>query len=130
MHMQGKTKLTTVAALALAGLMTVTGCTSKNDVATTPSASDTGSGAPAAKVKVAFVPKIAGIPYFEAMNEGGKEAAAKLGNVEWLYQGPTTADAAAQSDIARSFIQQKVNTLIVAPNDPDSMAPLLKEAAD
>jgi len=48
--------------------------------------------------------------------------------VQWLYQGPTQADAAAQADIVRSFIQQKVNTLIVAPNDPDSMAPLLQEA--
>ena len=28
----------------------------------------------------------------------------------------------------RSYIQQKVNTLIVAPNDPDSMAPLLQQA--
>lgn len=128
--MQGKSKLTTVAALTLAGLLAVTGCTSKNDTAATPSASDTAGGAAAAKIKVAFVPKLAGIPYFEAMNEGGKEAAATLGNIEWLYQGPTTADAAAQSDIARSFIQQKVDSLIVAPNDPDSMAPLLKEAAD
>jgi len=62
------------------------------------------------------------------MNAGGQKAAAELGNVEWLYQGPTQADAAAQADIVRSYIQQKVNTLIVAPNDPDSMAPLLQQA--
>jgi len=74
------------------------------------------------------VPKLQGIPYFEAMNAGGQKAAAALGNVQWLYQGPTTADAAAQADIVRSYIQQKVNTLIVAPNDPDSMAPLLQQA--
>ena len=76
------------------------------------------------------MPKLQGVPYFEAMNAGGKKAAAALGNVEWLYQGPTQADAAAQADIVRSFIQQKVNTLIVAPNDPDSMAPLLQQAKD
>ena len=64
------------------------------------------------------------------MNDGGKEAAAALGNVEWLYQGPTQADAAAQADIVRSYIQQKVDALIVAPNDPDSMAPLLQQAKD
>ena len=45
-------------------------------------------------VKVAFVPKLQGVPYFEAMNAGGKKAAAALGNVQWLYQGPTQADAA------------------------------------
>jgi rhamnose transport system substrate-binding protein len=50
--------------------------------------------------------------------------------VQWLYQGPTQADAAAQADIVRSYIQQKVNTLIVAPNDPDSMAPLLQQAKE
>lgn len=61
------------------------------------------------------------------MNEGGKEAAKKLG-IKWLYQGPTSADAAAQADIVRSFIQQRVSTLMVAPNDPDSMAPLLRQA--
>ena len=76
------------------------------------------------------MPKLQGVPYFEAMNTGGKKAAAALGNVEWLYQGPTQADAAAQADIVRSFIQQKVDTLIVAPNDPDSMAPLLQQAKD
>ena len=79
---------------------------------------------------MAFVPKLQGIPYFEAMNDGGKEAASKLGNVEWLYQGPTSADAAAQADIVNSYIQQKVNTLFIAPNDPDSMAPLIKQGID
>jgi rhamnose transport system substrate-binding protein len=71
-----------------------------------------------------------GVPYFEAMNAGGKAAAAELPDVQWLYQGPVKADAAAQADVVRSFIQQKVDVLIVAPNDPDSMAPLLKQASD
>lgn len=114
-----------VGALALAAVMTFSGCTSRNDDA----GSTAGSGDGDSKIKVAFVPKLQGIPYFEAMNAGGKQAAEELG-IEWLYQGPTTADAAAQADIVRSFIQQGVDALIVAPNDPDSMAPLLKEAAD
>jgi rhamnose transport system substrate-binding protein len=108
--------ITTTAVLAL------TGCTKKNDTETPGS---TGGGK---TYKVAFVPKLQGVPYFEAMNAGGKKAAAALGNVQWLYQGPTQADAAAQADIVRSYIQQKVDALIVAPNDPDSMAPLLQQA--
>jgi len=87
--------------------------------------------APAASgdmLKVAFVPKLQGVPYFEAMNTGGQAAAAEYG-FEWLYQGPVEADAAAQADVVRGFIQQGVDVLIVAPNDPDSMAPLLEEAA-
>jgi rhamnose transport system substrate-binding protein len=87
--------------------------------------------APAASgeaLTVAFVPKLQGVPYFEAMNTGGLAAAEEYG-FEWLYQGPVEADAAAQADVVRSFIQQGVDVLIVAPNDPDSMAPLLEEAA-
>ena len=74
-------------------------------------------------VKVAFVPKLQGVPYFEAMNTGGKQAAQDLG-LEWIYNGPTTADPGAQTDIVKSLIQQQVDVLVVAPNDPDSMAPI------
>ncbi|WP_344316754.1 substrate-binding domain-containing protein, partial [Actinoplanes couchii] len=88
----------TTAAIALSG------CTKKNESTDTAASGDAGSKT----YKVAFVPKLQGVPYFEAMNAGGKEAAAALGNVEWLYQGPTQADAAAQADIVRSYIQQKV----------------------
>jgi rhamnose transport system substrate-binding protein len=121
--------LTTLLAIGVTAALALTGCTQKNqtDTGTAPAGGGSGSSS-SGPVKVAFVPKLQGVPYFEAMNEGGKQAAAALGNVQWLYQGPTQADAAAQADIVRSFIQQKVNTLIVAPNDPDSMAPLLAQA--
>jgi rhamnose transport system substrate-binding protein len=73
------------------------------------------------------VPKLQGIPYFEAMNTGGQAAAKDLG-ISWVYKGSTTADPGAQTDIVKSLIQQKVSTLFVAPNDPDSMAPVLADA--
>ncbi|GIE90649.1 autoinducer 2 ABC transporter substrate-binding protein [Actinoplanes regularis] len=118
-----RSRLALVIAVATTAALAVSGCTKKND--------DSASGSGDKKTyKVAFVPKLQGVPYFEAMNAGGKAAAAALGNVEWLYQGPTQADAAAQADIVRSYIQQKVDALIVAPNDPDSMAPLLQQAKD
>ncbi len=131
-------RLTALVAIGLAATLALSACTKKNeDVAastTADASAAASSGAPAsdsgAKIKVAFVQKLQGVPYFEAMNAGGKAAAEAMGNVEWLYQGPTQADAAAQADIVRSFIQQKVDTIIVAPNDPDSMAPLLQQAKD
>ena len=129
--MRSARRLAAVVAVGLAATLVLSACTKKNEstaaTGTTAAASGAASGA---SVKVAFVPKLQGVPYFEAMNAGGKAAAAELGNVEWLYQGPTQADAAAQADIVRSYIQQKVDTLIVAPNDPDSMAPLLQQAKD
>jgi rhamnose transport system substrate-binding protein len=121
-------KLSALVALGAAAAIALTGCTKKNEADTGAASGGAGATTSATTYKVAFVPKLQGIPYFEAMNAGGQKAAAALGNVQWLYQGPTTADAAAQADIVRSYIQQKVNTLIVAPNDPDSMAPLLQQA--
>jgi rhamnose transport system substrate-binding protein len=81
------------------------------------------------QVSVAFVPKLQGIPYFEAMNAGGEKAAKELG-LRWIYKGGTTADPGAQTDIVKSLIQQQVDVLVVAPNDPDSLAPVLAQAKD
>jgi rhamnose transport system substrate-binding protein len=78
-------------------------------------------------VKVAFVPKVANIPYFQAMDTGGREAAQQLG-IDWLSQGPATVDPAAQVAIIRSYIAQHVDVIVVAPNDPVAVAPVLAEA--
>ena len=123
------TRSTRVPALMVAGLaaaLAVSGCSKKAET-TTPAPGATTSGAAAQEVTVAFVPKLQGIPYFEAMNAGGQEAAKELG-LKWVYKGSTTADPGAQTDIVKSLIQQKVSALFVAPNDPDSMAPVLADA--
>ncbi|WP_307849646.1 autoinducer 2 ABC transporter substrate-binding protein [Qaidamihabitans albus] len=104
-----------MAVLALAG------CTQKNE-------GGAGGAEGGDNVTVAFVPKIQGIPYFEAMNTGGKQAAEEMDGVEWVYNGPTSADPASQTQIVRTLIQQQVDTIVVAPNDPNSMAPVLQEA--
>ncbi|GAA3592762.1 autoinducer 2 ABC transporter substrate-binding protein [Agrococcus terreus] len=114
-------------ALSAAAAVVLAGCTSRNDPGQSAAPGASEGGGTAEDLTIAFVPKLQGIPYFEAMNTGGQQAAEELG-FEWLYQGPTTADAAAQADIVRSFIQQGVDVLFVAPNDPNSMAPLLEEA--
>lgn len=121
--------LLALGAVTVAAAIVLAGCTARGAGSGGGSAPPSDGGGSAGQISVAFVPKLQGIPYFEAMNTGGQRAADELG-FEWLYQGPTTADAAAQADIVRSYIQQGVDVLIVAPNDPDSMAPLLQEAAD
>jgi len=120
--MKRSIKKTAVVA-GLVAVLAVAGCTQKNN-----SEASGGGGAGGTKHQVAFVPKLQGIPYFEAMNTGGKAAEQAMPDVTWLYQGPTQADAAAQTQIVRSFIQRGVQVIVVAPNDPDSMAPVLKEA--
>ncbi|GAA4900935.1 autoinducer 2 ABC transporter substrate-binding protein [Tessaracoccus lubricantis] len=130
-----------IAAAAASTLLFASACTTRNAEtpedtaapATSAAAGDettAAGGEEGAEFTVAFVPKIQGIPYFEAMNTGGKAAEADIPGLTWEYQGPTTADPAAQADIVRSMIQKKVDVLIVAPNDPDSLAPILQEAKD
>jgi len=82
-----------------------------------------------AKYKIAFVPKLIGIPYFNAMEEGGKKAAVDL-DVEFIYTGPVTADVAKQSEIVDNLITQGVDAIAVAPNDPAAITPVLKKAQE
>jgi rhamnose transport system substrate-binding protein len=107
--------------LAVCAVLALVGCSKKDQ------GGAAAGGSSSETVKVAFVPKIQGVPYFEAMNTGGQKAAQDLG-LEWIYKGPTTADPGAQTDIVKSLIQQQVDVLVVAPNDPDSMAPILADA--
>ena len=130
-----KPLITGAALLLLAATVATAGCTSRTEASSAApvpagqSAAPSSAAAPAS-FTVAFVPKLQGIPYFEAMNTGGKKAEADIPGLKWVYQGSTTADPAAQANIVRSLIQQKVDAIFVAPNDPNSMAPVLKEAAD
>ena len=126
--MKTSRKLAMIAAMTATAALAITGCTQRNSEDPSGNGAEEGGGG-GGDISVAFVPKLQGIPYFEAMNTGGEQAAEELG-FEWLYQGPTDADAAAQAEIVRSFIQQDVDVLFVAPNDPDSMAPVLQEAQE
>ena len=76
---------------------------------------------------VAFVPKVAGIPYFDAMNAGGVQAARQLG-VTWITRAPATVDPAAQTAIMKQLIADHVDVIAVVPNDPAAIAPAIAEA--
>lgn len=77
--------------------------------------------------KVALVPKLLGIPYFNRAEEGAKKAASNLG-VQLIYTGPTTIDPAAQVSSIESLIARGVNVIAVAPDDPASVTPVLMRA--
>jgi ABC-type sugar transport system substrate-binding protein len=79
------------------------------------------------KVRVAFVPQIQGIPYYVAMENGGKKAAEKFG-VEYIQQGPTSTNAADQLRIFESFVNQGVNVVGVSPDDVETLKPAIAKA--
>jgi rhamnose transport system substrate-binding protein len=81
----------------------------------------------AADKKVAFVPQIIGIPYFDAMKAGGEEAAAKFG-VDFIYQGPVDTNPVDQMQIVQNLIDQGVNAVAVSVLDASSIAPVVEAA--
>ena len=93
--MQAKLKIAVAIIAALATTVALGGCTKKSDTGRGVAAGGTAAGG---TVKVAFVPKLQGVPYFEAMNAGGKKAA-RAGQRGVALPGPDQADAAAQADI-------------------------------
>ncbi|MBB6481998.1 rhamnose ABC transporter substrate-binding protein [Spirochaeta isovalerica] len=79
-------------------------------------------------LKIVLLVKSLGNGFFEAVADGGKEAAAELGNVESIYQGPSTATAEGQIDIIESLIAQKVDGIAISANDRDALIPVTKKA--
>jgi len=89
-----------------------------------------GACAPAApKVsKIAIVVKSLGNGFFDAVRDGGQEAAKELGNTEIIYQGPSTPTAEGQIEIIDSLIAQKVQGIAISANDRDALIPITKKA--
>jgi ABC-type sugar transport system substrate-binding protein len=81
------------------------------------------------KLKIAVVPKLVGIPYFNASEKGALKAGEDLG-VEVIYTGPTEADAAQQVKVIEDLISQNVDVIAVAPNDPAALTPVLNKAKE
>lgn len=79
------------------------------------------------KPQVAFVPQIVGIPYFNAMEAGGKRAGAELG-VDFIYTGPVDANPVDQLQIVNNLIGQGVKAIAVSVLDASSLEPVMAAA--
>jgi len=88
-------------------------------------ASSARSSAP--QIKVAIVPKLLGLPVFEANVKGAKQVAPGLG-IKLLYTAPATASAEGQVAIFNSLIRQHYNVITLSADDPTTPAPVLEQA--
>ena len=79
------------------------------------------------KPTMGVVVKIGGIPWFNAMETGIKENAAKLG-VDAVMIGPTSADPALQVRAIEDLIAKNVTVIGVVPNDEKALEPVLEKA--
>lgn len=108
--------LITVAAVAL--------CCSGCSTGTTKKAGMNKSG----KITVCMLPKKKGVPYFSSCANGAQKAAAELGNVEVIYDGPTDGSPEKAAAMIEKWTLKGVDVIAVSPNDPDVVSPAMKKA--
>jgi len=75
-----------------------------------------------------MLPKIKGISYFTSCYNGAKEAAEELGNIELIYDGPTSGDPRQQAEMIDTWMVDGVDVICVSPNAPDVITSALKGA--
>ncbi|WP_102108983.1 autoinducer 2 ABC transporter substrate-binding protein [Oceaniglobus roseus] len=85
--------------------------------------------AASAETSIATVVKIAGIQWFNRMEEGIKKYAEDTGTNAFQV-GPAQADPQQQAALIEDMIAQGVNALAVVPMSPEALEPVLKRAQD
>jgi rhamnose transport system substrate-binding protein len=127
-----------LAALALVAAFAIAACgetqdenAASNGAESTP-AEEAGGANPNAEIpqglKTVSIPKQLGNPYEEFEHSGIDEALEELGGSNSI-KGPTDAGASTQIPIINAAAQGKPSAIIIAGNDPDAVAPALKQAA-
>ncbi len=79
-------------------------------------------------VRIALLVKSLGNAFFEAARDGAMEAAQEIGDVEVIYQGPSTPTAEGQIEIIDSLIAQGVNAIAISANDVNALVPAAQRA--
>jgi simple sugar transport system substrate-binding protein len=79
--------------------------------------------------EIAVVVKITGIPWFNRLEEGVKQAATELG-VNAYQVGPADADPAQQVKVVEDLISKGVDAIAVVPNDAKSLEPVFQKAKE
>lgn len=78
---------------------------------------------------IVVMPKLVGIPYFNASEVGALEAGVELG-IDVKYVGPTNADAAEQVKMIEDLLVSGIDAIAIAPNDPDAVSPVLQKCIE
>lgn len=129
-------RMRTVAVVAILALA-LSACVSKKADTPAPApapAPDSGSTQPAAEpaaktIRIVYIPKNTGNPYFDSIIGGFQKACTELG-CEFTTVAPATAEATSQVPFIKEQIQRKVDVLAISPNSPDALNQLFKEAMD
>jgi len=90
-----------------------------------------GHPSPAAlhRTVIAVMPKAKGDPYFVSCRAGAEEAAREL-DVDLVWDGPTSLDAAKQNEIVENWITRKVDAIAVAVENRAGISSVLRKARE
>lgn len=83
----------------------------------------------AKEYEIAIVVKIGGIPWFNRLEVGVKDAAKELG-VNAYMVGPADADPAQQVKMVEDLVAKGVDAIGVVPNDAKSLEPVFAKAKE
>jgi rhamnose transport system substrate-binding protein len=78
-------------------------------------------------MKIVYIGKNTGNPYFDSITGGFVDACASLG-CEFEFVAPATAEATSQIPFIEAQIQRGVNVIAIAPNSPDALNQVLEDA--
>lgn len=81
----------------------------------------------AGQYEIAFISKVAGIPFFDVCNDGAQEAAKELG-VKVTYVNPVDPTAEAQIEVIESQILRGVSAVTISANDTNALVPVCQKA--
>lgn len=84
-------------------------------------------GESSGKLRIAMLPKLKTIAYFEACHQGAQKAADELG-VELIYDGPAANSGSEQHKFLETWTRQRVDAICVAPNEPQAVTRFIEKA--